>query len=191
MPRYLGDLSDVQFYTKYFYKGQTFKLIGFYYKVIEDCETSPGELMASDSSIDTTEEQAESNKTTILVAPGQYKFDDEFDANLSGVRITSLTGERDVIIDGDIIQTEDYQEFIGLDLGENIFVIGDNFPNSLYKNVRALGRNSFGGASVISGVFVNCTGGEHSFGGYGGTASGIFNNWVGGEHSFGGDVGEA
>lgn len=102
MPRYLGEFTFTDSIS--IYKGQTLKVIGpnVYIKALTDTSISISNLIG-DSNLRTiipTEVEAKSVRTTIIVAPGDYKFNNQLVLNLSNVNVISLTGYCDVFISG-------------------------------------------------------------------------------------------
>ena len=193
MPIYRGLLSGINT----FYIDQTFESSenNLFYRVISNYTGEVSEVI--DFAVQVTEEEAKSVHTTVVVAPGQYKFGETaFIVDTPYINIVSLTGNSDVILNSDenksgrevgINVTANNVYLKGLDCGANSFTVG-NYLNTLVCENCIGGDYSFGGAGTASGTFSYCTGGNNSFGGYG-TASGTFDYCTGGDYSFGGDEG--
>ena len=195
MPRFLGFLNPSN--TVYIYAGQTF---GRYiegilkcYKVLVDGTYNPLQMPES---LIVTEAEAKSTRTKVVVAPGEYDFGaTAFVADTSGIDIVSLTGNSDVIISSTEVNfdfgiiygikvTADNILIKGINCKTNTFYIGDYLYNLICEYCTG-GDNSFGSyGGTASGTFNYCTGGNSSFG-YGGTLSGTFNYCTGGDSSFG------
>jgi hypothetical protein len=113
---------------------------------------------------------------TLLIAPGYYTLPSTLVIN-HRVSVCSLSGERDVYITGDVQVSSGANyttTFIsGLSLRGNQFIVDANLQNITCRNIYA-GDGSFNTGS-ISGRFIDCFGGQNSFGsGSGQTASGTF-----------------
>jgi hypothetical protein len=196
MPRYLGDLSAISSQTNY-YKGQTFYFssLSKWYLIHTDTPALySGALVVPEYSQVITKEEAESVRSTVIVAPGQYKFgDNAFTVDTPYINIVSLTGNPDVILISDEIEAlnetgvgvtvlADNVYLKGLNCGSNTFTIALNLDGLVCENCTG-GDYAFGGyGGIASGTFINCTGGDGSFGT---TASGTFTNCTGGYNSFG------
>ena len=166
MPRYLGLLDTYQ--SGIFYKNQTYSTNDgelIYYKLINDVT---GYIEFGDYEV-ISEQQAKSTRTTVIVAPGTYKFGDsitdKFAVNSSGINIVSLTGNEDVMLDG-INVTANNIFLKGLNCGVNNFFIESNLDNLICEKCGG-GDDSFGytasGAFIIKGKFIKCFGGDRSW----------------------------
>lgn len=157
------------------------------------------------------------NRFTIIVGSGYYQFATNFLVDANFIDIVSLTGNADVIFSGagTIVVSTTNTFLKGIDVTTKNFTLTNSTPlnntiicenckggdGSFGENIDISGtfincvggQYSFGGNTLgsASGVFTNCTGGTASFGGFGGIASGTFNNCVGGQYSFGGGGGTA
>lgn len=151
MPRFIGILGPAS--PTYVYAGQTFAsyIDGLkYYKILEDGMYTP---LFTSSAFKVTESEAISVRTTVLVAPGIYRFDKEFVHDSSGIDIKSLTGETDVYIttlDGNMMYS------FGVETGfTTISGINTTF-NSNYPSIRLA-------PDLDNIVFNKCIGGQGSF----------------------------
>lgn len=132
-----------------------------------------------------------SDRFSVLLGPGYYEFNSNFNINTEYIDVVSLTGDRDVYITGSstIVISADNVYVRGIDVGANNFTITSSFPNTIIKNCKG-GDESFGGDSTLSnaftmaGTFIDCEGGTYSFAGNG-SAYGTFINCIGGNNSFG------
>jgi hypothetical protein len=138
-----------------------------------------------------------SNRFSVLVAPGRYQFTSDFILDTEYIDVVSLTGEKDVyfIGTGSISVTANNIYVRGIDVGTNNFEIADNLNLLKIKNCKG-GDLSFGGTPDplpgvpaspginVAGTFVDCEGGDYSFGSNG-NAYGTFINCIGGNTSFG------
>jgi hypothetical protein len=122
------------------------------------------------------------SRVTILVAPGTYEIGSEFEVDADFINVLSLDGERSVLIPDGINVTASSVHLRGIDVGFFQFK-GCSGSDILVENCSGLGSESFGYEGVLSGTFINCSGGDSSFGSYG-TAAGTFKNCTGGEQSF-------
>jgi hypothetical protein len=164
-----------------------------------------------------------SNRITIIAGPGYYDFGSAaFIMDTQYIDLVSLDGNRSVIFNsansaGTISITANDVFVKGVDVETKNFTIADSL--NLLRVENCVGRAfSFGGDDTggsnpitVSGTFIDCQGGDYSFGAYGtasgiftncnssgvdsfgggggGTASGIFSNCIGGNYSFGGGSG--
>lgn len=114
----------------------------------------------------------------LLIAPGYYTLPSNLVINHK-VSVCSLSGERDVIINGNV-QVSSGANFnttfiSGLNLGLYQFIVDANLGNITCRNIKATGIYSFGNSGALSGTYIDCFGGESSFAsGSGNTASGTF-----------------
>ena len=208
MPRYFGSITSGSIQTVY--AGQTLYAIHLnaYYKIITTKTGDYYTILGSGNSVEITESEAKSTRTTVIVAPGEYNFGTTaFVVDTPGINIVSLTGNSDVIISSTeehydygytygIKVNADFTLIKGINCKTNTFHIG-NYLDNLICEYCTGGDNSFGGnggfasgsnSVTVSGTFNHCTGGYYSFGG-GNTASGTFNYCIGSDYSFGGDGG--
>jgi hypothetical protein len=133
-----------------------------------------------------------SNRITVIAAPGNYNFNDNFVMDAEYIDLVSLDGNRSIVFNGaGTIIIDQSNIFIkGVDVGTKSFGINNQLDLLRIENCRGA-DNSFGGAVEImaSSIFIDCTGGDGSFGGNGGTANGTFTGCIGGGGSFGGNGG--
>ena len=117
----------------------------------------------------------------VIVAHGYYNFSSDFLVDEDYVDIVSLDGDRSVIFNGSgtINVTADNIFLKGIDVGDKNFTIATNLGGLSVENCKG-GDFSFGGDSTfgsnsttVSGTFIDCEGGVHSFADYG-VASGHF-----------------
>lgn len=187
MPRYLGTLSSTT--PIQMYKGQIYSIFTgsyLYEKVIEDKIFNPFNTTGNTVRVD--ESEAESIRTTVIVAPGEYNFGSSgFTLNTSRIDVKSLTGKKDVLVNTVNVQS-DYCYVAGINCREGSFVVSDNLSNIVIENCEGRGVNSFCGefqnGVTASGTFIDCIGGDYSFASYG-VASGKFIRCIGGDYSFG------
>lgn len=138
------------------------------------------------------------NRITVVVAPGKYDFTNmpsqfgpRFKVDAQYIDIVSLTGNRDVILNGIIVTANDV--FIkGVNCKPYGFGVDHNLNLLKLDNCEG-GEGSFcsevNGSDIpfnFSGLAINCEGGSGSFGGDGGIFSGKAYNCKGGSKSFGG-----
>jgi hypothetical protein len=168
----------------------------------------------------TTMSPSATNRITIIAGPGNYNFGTSvFTMNTEYIDLVSLDGNRsiifnapldlllselgsinitanDVFVKGVDVLTKQFKTANSLNLlkVENCAGIGDvsfggTDASGTYINCVG-GNTSFGGAGISSGTFINCTGGDFSFGGgiMFPTSSGIYENCEGGGNSFGGSL---
>ena len=126
-------------------------------------------------------------RITVVAAPGNYNFGAaSFTMDTQYIDLVTLDGNRSAIVNT--------TSFVGLAIGANdVFVKGVDVvtkmldviggPLTKLENCRG-GDYSYGYMS--SGTFINCVGGDDSFGTAGGIASGTFVDCTGGAYSFGG-----
>ena len=161
------------------------------------------ELSAAYDKADTMSPSA-FNRVTVVVAPGKYDFGDDncLLVNRNYIDIVSLTGEADVLLISNnnlganainapiIVLNINGIKIKGIDCGNAMFGLVGAGPDNTYINCTG-GEASFGGYRTASGVFINCRGGHSSFGGSDGIASGTFIDCTSGNSSFGGSNGTA
>jgi hypothetical protein len=131
------------------------------------------------------------DRFSVLLGPGYYKFNSDFNIDTEYIDVVSLTGDRDVYITGSntIVIGADNVYVRGIDVDTKNFTITSSFQNTIIKNCKG-GDGSFGGDStllnafIIASTFIDCEGGDNSFAGNG-SAYGIFINCIGGDNSFG------
>ena len=170
MPRYLGEVGDSVVMD--FYKGQTVYAFGDYY-ILNNTVLN---ITIEDSSIDITEiteAEAKSTRTTVIVAPGDYRDITPFIHDASGIDVVSLTGSAGVLLNGIIVST-DYSFIRGIDCGVEPFTVNGSLPNLTVENSIG-GDSSFSDGTETSSKFINCTGGLDAFG-YGAFFTGILEN---------------
>ena len=192
MPRHLGTVAEFDFVV--FTKGRSLSIGGIHIKSIKDFE---GVLNDIDQSyyVEISEQEANSNRATVVVAPGEYRFGDTaFIADATCVDIVALTGNVDVYLSSAEIDPADQYGIGIVIMANNVHLKGINCGDLSFRIYYYLdklecencigGMYSFGGTNDASGTFTNCIGGYASFGCYS-TASGTFNNCTGGDYSFG------
>lgn len=183
MPRYLGEVNELT--VSNYYKGQTFyNIAGGEYDIMTSDQLNVTGIPTLIEAI--TEVEAKSVRTTVVVAPGIYKFDITFSISTQYVDIKSLTGTPDVIINS-LFASADNIYIKGIHV-TNVFVVGDDATNQIFENCKGDGDYSFSFRDgITSGVYINCKGGNFAFGG-GSTFSGEAYDCVGGDHSYGTDT---
>ena len=129
MPRYLGMLSAI---PQYFYAGQTYynSPSDIYLKVLI-AGTYQVDSEPAGSVIQITEKEATNTRTVIVVAPGKYYRNEGFPFIESGINISSLTNNRDVIIESTMYLDSSDCSLSGLYI-HNLF--SDNYSNQILKN---------------------------------------------------------
>ena len=171
MPRYLGDIQDGTDSLGTIYKGQTFFSVDNeeYCICNEDYINVPLNTI-SNKTVIPTEAEAKSVRTTVIVAPGVYTFPiaDSFDINTPYIDIVSLTGNRDVQINGCIVSAGANVYLKGINAGTDKIIILNSTENSLiFENCIALGTESFSqklnANGNLYGTFIECEGGISSF----------------------------
>ena len=149
MPIYRGLLSGINT----FYIDQTFESSenNLFYRVISNYTGEVSEVI--DFAVQVTEEEAKSVHTTVVVAPGQYKFGETaFIVYTPYINIVSLTGNPDVILISDEIEALN-------ETGVGVTVLADN----VYLKGLNCGSNTFTIALNLDGLLKNCTGGIMPF----------------------------
>jgi hypothetical protein len=153
------------------------------------------------------------NRITVVAAPGTYKFPSTFVMDTEFIDLVSLTGNRDVIFDIDVVDPFQYDPitFDITSIGEGLLIDTDNvFVKGIKGKLRqSTNCNNFFGLgedyvlpiqiadNLPNIVIENCEGGPFSFGGDFTfrnnpiNASGTFTNCIGDSGSFGGDGGTA
>jgi hypothetical protein len=158
-----------------------------------------------------------SNRFAVIIYPGIYQFDDQFQINTEFVDVVSLSGKEvppviiyggiqvsaeDVVIKGLLTDVKFSVESSFYGTIENCwggnfsftpldYINNQNTLNGIYINCKG-GDYSFGFYQNTNGTFTDCTAGGYSFGGSDdntigvGYASGTFTNCTGGSYSFGG-----
>jgi hypothetical protein len=129
------------------------------------------------------------NRITIIAAPGYYNFGStNFTMNTEYIDLVSLDGNRSVIfnstdVSGTINITANDVFVKGVNVLTKIFNISSNLSLLKLENCEG-GDLSFAGGILLSasGTFINCKGGNSSFGNF---ASGTFIDCIGGLGSFG------
>lgn len=218
MPRFLGTRSSGGSYD--WYKGQTVYFISGpigYYTVSENFTGNIDSNFDKFIPSSTSGEYEKSVRSTVVIAPGEYKFDDmsmSFYMNDYGINVVSLTGFPDVIIDNLSVGSQcRYSHFRGLKCKIGFHVEASAYPDMIFENCQG-GNNSFGRSNDYQsepdagGLYINCVGGDNSFGyistgkfynckagndsyGSDNEASGEFYNCIGGESAFAGNEGVA
>ncbi len=133
---------------------------------------------------------SDSNRATMIVLPGLYTVQENFDFNNDNVNVLGLTGNpADVKITpsvGDTIYfTASNVDVMSLSFGSNRLIVGDNNATQTFERVIALGDRSFSGklnaVGLVSGTFIECVGGPRAFGMH---AAGTFIRCTAGNNSF-------
>lgn len=209
MSRYLGDLSNVITEDTYYY-GQTFyhSTLLKYYKIKVDSITTviSSNLTLTVNSIEITKDEAESTKTTIIVAPGDYRDGSPMNFDGSGINVISLTGESDVLVDGvNLYKGECHikglkmQSTTNPTYNANAFLLSNDLKNVVIEKCISLGTtgtfNGGAGGSAsdinIYATFIDCySNAGYSFGTYCNTNLfyGKCIRCTGGENAFDGNV---
>ena len=199
MPRYLGEFDGADTIGGYEGQiGQTFKLTNdnTYRRITSIFDDA---LVYGAQGFETiTEAEARATRTTIIMAPGIYKFGTasigataKLIHDTTGIDIVSLTGDRDVFVDG-IGVTAQNTYLKGITC--NISSSGTQYPFGISTGLDKLicencegGSFSFGFDAVnemlVPGTFINCKGGSNSFAS-GGSALGLFIDCEAGDNSF-------
>ena len=133
------------------------------------------------------------NRITVIAAPGSYNFSTaNFVMNTDYIDLVSLDGNKSIVFNGsNTIEITTNDVFVrGVDVGTLNFTIANSLNLLRVENCSG-GDYSFGGdGGTASGTFTDCSGGDESFGGYN-LANGTFTNCSGGETAFGGSGGIA
>ena len=133
------------------------------------------------------------NRITVIAAPGSYNFSTaNFEMNTDYIDLVSLDGNKSIVFNGsNTIEITTNDVFVrGVDVGALNFTIANSLNLLRVENCSGGDFSFGGGGGTASGVFTDCTGAYNSFGG-GGTADGVFTNCTGGNASFGGGGGTA
>jgi hypothetical protein len=144
----------------------------------------------------TTLSPSATNRITTIAAPGNYNFGtSSFTMNTQYVDLVSLDGNKSIIFNATLNPSNRTQGSInitannvfvkGVDVLTKNFTIATNLNSLKIENCQG-GLFSFGQGVTVSGTFINCQGGNSSFGGSGGNASGTFIDCIGTDGSFGG-----
>jgi hypothetical protein len=116
---------------------------------------------------------SDTNRVTVLVAPGKYDFFVTLEMDTPYVDLISLTGNADVFLTSLVsstaikVTTSDIK-IKGFNLTEqgNNIIIEDAYSNNYFENIigsdRSFSCEKFGGE--VAGNFKNCKGGAYSFG---------------------------
>lgn len=193
MPRHIGTFSPGD--SIEIYKGQTFvnSAIPITHVMVANSNYSGAISLApigtfSGSYSQSALDAALARRVSVIVAPGEYDFgtSNSFTLNTARIDVKSLTGRKDVLINS-VLVSSDYVYVSGINCGTGRFIVSDALSNIIIENCEG-GDNSFGGEQYnginASGTFIDCIGGDYSFGSYG-TASGKFIRCIGGDYSFG------
>ena len=136
------------------------------------------------------------NRVAVIIQPGNYTLAAELAVNTQFVDLIGMEAQKlrrgavpAVLIGGNTLNvTANDVRVQGVSVGTQAFKIGTHLPLQIFEDC-AGGDSSFTN-SLVSGTFVNCTGGNYSFGGVeistGGTLDGTFQDCTGGDYSFGG-----
>jgi|688.fasta_scaffold06724_4 hypothetical protein len=116
---------------------------------------------------------SDTNRVTVLVAPGKYDFFDTLEMDTPYVDLISLTGDADVFLTCSNsntaikVTTSDIKiKGFNLTTLNNRLIISDGFDNNYFENIIG-GDYSFSNTTFegkVAGNFKNCKGGFSSFG---------------------------
>lgn len=135
------------------------------------------------------------NIFTIVVSPGYYNFNDAYEAPLDMqydfIDLTSLTGNRDVIIQGGINFSAGRSNVSNMTIIDGLFTIEANGSECVIKNCEALEEGSFSprnpytnSGGEFTGTFIDCKAGGYSYGVFQ-NVNATFENCSGTNFSFG------
>lgn len=148
---------------------------------------------------------SETNRITVIVAPGNYNLNPTNILNLNTpyIDVVSLTGNTDVILNA--AATGGYNSSVyvsannvyvkGINTLNKMFYVASNLSNTTIENCIG-GEYSFGSHSPnsfgpfnITNTFINCVGGDNSFGEYfEDVVAGTYINCTAGNNSFAGNA---
>jgi len=114
---------------------------------------------------------SDTNRMTVLVAPGKYTFFDSLEMGTPYIDLVSLTGDADVFLTCSNSNTAiivDSSDIIikGFNLGSQNIKINSSYSNNYFENIIG-GNYNFsnpGTSGDVAGNFKNCVGGLYSFG---------------------------
>jgi hypothetical protein len=133
-------------------------------------------------------------RITIIAGPGNYNFESNvFTMDTNFIDLVSLDGNRSIVFNAPLVLSTPEKGSIFI-TANDVFVKGVDVQTKQFKTNPSLnllkienctgGNNSFGVFNA-AGTYINCVGGDFSFGGNGGS-SGTFINCKAGAYSFGG-----
>jgi hypothetical protein len=114
---------------------------------------------------------SDTNRVTVLVAPGKYDFFDTLEMDTPYVDLISLTGKADVFLttqNGNTAILVDSSDISikGFNLGTQNIKISNTYFDNYFENIIGgdynFSNGTFGGE--VAGNFKNCKGGAYSFG---------------------------
>lgn len=130
------------------------------------------------------------NRFTIVVSPGYYDFNSAyetaFEISYSYIDLTSLTGNKDVIIQGGIFLSSGLSNISNMIITNSIFTVTNDYAGVI-TNCESLENFSFSPGTTsgtFTGTFIDCVAGDYAFGFYQNT-TGTFKNCTAGAYSFG------
>jgi hypothetical protein len=114
---------------------------------------------------------SDTNRMTVLVAPGKYTFFDSLEMDTPYIDLVSLTGDADVFLtcsnsNTAIIVDSSDVKIKGFNLGSQNIKINSSYSNNYFENIIG-GDYNFSHPSIngdVAGNFKNCVGGRYSFG---------------------------
>jgi hypothetical protein len=115
--------------------------------------------------------KSDTNRMTVLVAPGKYDVNDTLDMDTPYVDLISLTGNADVFLTNQtgntaiLVDSSDIS-VKGFNLGSQAIKINSAYSNNYFENIIG-GDYNFSHPSTsgdVAGNFKNCVGGLYSFG---------------------------
>jgi len=121
------------------------------------------------------------NRYTIVLGNGIYDTGDPLDISNQFIDFVALNDKVNFLRGLQVNVNDVYIK--GIDCGTSAFYIGLSNPQAVYINCVG-GDGSFGDGIEFSGTAINCVGGDYSFGGSGGAFSGTATNCVAGDNSF-------
>lgn len=167
LPRYIGAYANGGVIIN-IYKGQTFTNNSIPIKFFTATADYNGTLGAAPAGtflpndIQADFDKALATRATVVVAPGTYTFAtaNSFTVNERGINLVSLTGNRDVIING-ITVTSNTSFIKGIDCGLDIFNLSLNCTSEI--ETCSGGDGSFSSSSDLVANLTDCIGGLGSF----------------------------
>lgn len=130
------------------------------------------------------------NRFTIVVSPGYYDFNSAyetaFEISYSYIDLTSLTGNKDVIIQGGIFLSNGLSNISNMIITNGIFTVPNDYVGVI-TNCESLENFSFSPGTTsgtFTGTFIDCVAGDYAFGFYQ-EVVGTFKNCTAGAYSFG------
>lgn len=139
------------------------------------------------------------NRAYLIIMPGNYTISEDWTIDEDYVDIIGLESSslnRGCVVSVNVLGNYDINitatDVIIKGIGSSTFARNNETStlSGIFINCSG-GEASFGSETIVNGTFINCTGGVGSFGGSGGSAAGTFINCAGGFGSFGGIQGIA